>query len=279
MKVVYIFSDKIVTNSKGAAEELKKSKILKNKVFTIYNPIAVDFIKQKSREPLNEAEKMIFDNCPTFINVGRLTEAKGQWQLLRIYKKVKADLPNAKLIIVGDGKLRDCLVNYSKKLGLKTFTNFSGDVLNEKYDVYFLGSQENPFKYMKNSSVFIFSSIFEGFPNAILEALACNIPVISADCRFGPREILAPKTDYRFETKTPDFAEYGVLMPVLGAKQVYLNDISAEEAMWAQTMVMLWKDKKLSAEYAQKSAERVKDLNFDSIISQWKAVVRSVSGE
>jgi len=62
------------------------------------------------------------------------------------------------------------------------------------------------------------SSSWEGFPNVLIEALACEIPIISTDCKSGPREILAPETDFNYQTSKPEFGKYGILMPVFDNK-------------------------------------------------------------
>lgn len=274
MRMVYIFSDMVIVNSKGATEFLKRSVFLKNKVFTLYNPIDISFIKQKSKETLTDEEKNIFNNYPVFITAGRLTEAKGQWHLLRIFKQVKIDIPNAKLVIIGDGRLRKYLTLLSKGLGFRTFINWEKDKLNDSYDVYFLGSQENPFKFISNSSIFICPSLFEGFSNAILEALACEVPVISADCSYGPREILAPDTDFNKRTKVPEHSLYGILMPVLSLnKKTAKQLISDEEKLWAKTIIDFYNNKAVQLDYANNSLKRAKDFDMDVIIPEWKKLL------
>ena len=276
MMIVYFFSDMLIVNSKGAAKFIKRFIFLKDKTFTIYNPISIDFIEQKKKELLNDEEKRIFINYPVFINVARLTDAKGQWHLLRIFKMVKENITNAKLVIVGDGKLRNYLVSLSKELGLKTFTHFNNENFNESYDVYFFGSQENPFKYIYNSSIFVFTSLFEGFANVILEALVCEVPVISADCRFGPREILAPETDFMYETKTSEYGSYGVLMPILDERKKTAKDFfSKEEIIWSKTIVDLYKNKTIRDRYTGKSIERVKDFDINVIIPEWDKLLNN----
>ncbi|MEM1578023.1 MAG: glycosyltransferase [Candidatus Pacearchaeota archaeon] len=78
---------------------------------------------------------------PNLITVGRLTKQKGQWYLLRVFKELKKDFSELKLLILGDGELRNYLVNLSEKLGLKTYL-WNKDKISENFDVYFLGSQK-----------------------------------------------------------------------------------------------------------------------------------------
>lgn len=272
IKITYLFSDIIVTNSKGVASFLKKNKKIKNKVFTIYNPISVEYIEEKGIEKLDGKEEILFKKYPVFINVGRLMGAKGQWNLLKVFKGIKNRIPESKLVIIGDGKLKNYLVDLSIKFGLKTF-DFSKDIFDENYDVYFMGSKDNPFKYIKNSSIFVFSSFMEGFPNAILEAMACQIPVVSSDCRFGPREILAPNSDFLYETKEVEFGEYGVLLPVLDKNKNFNKEFSVYEKIWIDTIVGLYNDKGMQRNYSEKSLERIKEFDEKIISSEWKDLI------
>jgi len=68
---------------------------------------------------------------------------------------------------------------------------------------------------MKLINILFFPYLWKEFPNALVEAMVCGVPVASSDYRSGPRDILAPNMDFNYQTQKPEFAEYGILTPVL----------------------------------------------------------------
>src|SRR5262249_55985779 len=136
---------------------------------------------------------------PILLNVGRITPAKGQWLLFEVLKRIRNQYPTWKLVIIGEsdteGNLKEHLIRLSKDLGLSVYDISQKQVLTLDYDIYLLGFQMNPFKFMRHSKLLVFPSVFEGFPNTVLEAMESGLPVIVADCQSGPREILAHETD------------------------------------------------------------------------------------
>jgi glycosyltransferase involved in cell wall biosynthesis len=265
IKILYKKADKIVAVSKGVAENLKKLGIYTNKIKVIYNPISIKDIEEKLKEEIDE----IFINKDFIINIGRLTKQKGQWYLLRIFKEIKKEFPELKLLILGEGELKNYLVELSKNLGFKTFV-WDQDKISEKFDVFFLGFQDNPFKFISKAKLFILSSLWEGFPNVIIETLACGTPIIASDCKSGPREILAPDTGFKFQTKEPEFAQYGILMPVFDGQLKKINDpLTKEEKIWIDTLLKVLKNDDILNKYKLKCKERTKDFYIENIIKDW----------
>lgn len=176
-KYLYKLADSIVTVSNGVAEDVNSLLGLpKNKMTVIYNPIVNDEIfelmEQKNNHPwLNDNQYKVI------ISVGRLVNQKNFSFLIKSFEKVKKELPNTKLIILGDGPEKDKLNQLIKELEIEK-------------DVALEGFVQNPYSYMKESDLFVLSSKWEGFGNVIVEALATGIPVVSTKCPSGPDEIL-----------------------------------------------------------------------------------------
>jgi N-acetylgalactosamine-N,N'-diacetylbacillosaminyl-diphospho-undecaprenol 4-alpha-N-acetylgalactosaminyltransferase len=123
-----------------------------------------------------------------------------------------------------------------------------------KDKVIFTGFDKNPFKYVSRSDCFVLSSDVEGFPNVLIEALACGKPVISTDCSSGPRELLAPATDLHHRAITDyEIGEYGILTPV--------GDVSA----LAAAMKKMYENAALRKQFSEKAAGRAEKFDVDEI--------------
>lgn len=144
-----------------------------------------DFQKIKEQAAVKEIDEFegFEEGYKYVVTAGRLTKQKGQWHLIRSFSKVLESIPNTKLVIIGKGKYLEKLIQLSKDLGIQDKVIFTGYV-------------NNPHKIISKCDVFAFPSLFEGFSNALLEAMACNIAVVSSDCDSGSREILAPETPF-----------------------------------------------------------------------------------
>ena len=104
--------------------------------------------------------------------------------------------------------------------------------------------------------------------------MACGVPVVSSDCRSGPREIFAPNTDFNYQTQKPEFAEYGVLMPVFEIKYKSTKELlGGKEMMWVEAIDKLLEDETLRKNYSEKAKQRAEDFRIEKIVQEWKEVL------
>ncbi len=251
IRFLYPHADRIVVVCKYVKEQLwREYGVPEELIDFIYNPLDLQNIATKMKEELPAEYSNVF-NHPVIINVGRLNVQKGHDMLLKSFKLVREQVSDVRLIIAGKGEREKELKNLVSKLGL------TGSVI-------FTGFQENPFQFIARSDVFVFSSLYEGFGNAMVEAMACALPVISFDCRAGIREILAPESDYRQEAKEIEYTDYGVLVPPENVE------------LLAEAMLTLLNNKDLQQKYRKLAIERTRDFSLANIIDNWCNILDNI---
>lgn len=174
---VYPKADAIVAVSREAATDLAEFTGLDpTRVGSIYNPFDLGRIDELSREDPGHPW-LSPGQPPVIIAVGRLMPEKDFPTLLRAFADLRRHL-KARLLILGEGDLRRELEDQAKQLGL------------EPDEFQMPGFVSNPYSYLSRASLFVLSSRWEGLPGVLIEALACGVPVVSTECRSGPKEIL-----------------------------------------------------------------------------------------
>ena len=177
MRMFYRGVDKIIAVSRGVADDvLNITGLPRDRVCVVHNPVWRPEIMQLANEPV---EHPWFDESaiPIILGAGRLTRQKDFPTLLRAFAKLHQQRP-CRLIILGEGQLRSPLQQLAEELGFEN-------------DFALPGFVKNPYAYLSRSSVFVLSSLWEGSPNVLTEALALGIPVVATDCPSGPVELLA----------------------------------------------------------------------------------------
>ena len=228
----YNNADLVLANSIVSKEDLLANFGVRKPIEVIYNPIDLTSIDQVSGQPTAHA---LEENVFHFISTGNFRIEKNFPLLVEAFSQLP-DLP-VKLILVGGGALENTLRQQVAKAGM-----------NDK--VIFTGFEKNPFSYIKKSDCFVLSSYTEGFPNVLLEALACGKPVISTDCKSGPRELLAPGTPVLQQVqKDYEIAAYGLLAAV--------NDATC----LAKAMRKMYTDNSLRLDFSEKA--RLRAMDFD----------------
>lgn len=173
----YPDADRVVAVAQGMAEDLVANVgLAPETVEVIHNPIDAERIASRAREA-PERDWPRDDGLPVLVTAGRLEPQKDHRNLLRAFARLR-ERRDARLLVLGDGSLRQGLVAEASELGLADRVSFPGRV-------------DNPHAYFARAAAFVLSSVFEGFPNVLLEALACGCPVVSTDCPSGPSEILS----------------------------------------------------------------------------------------
>lgn len=243
-------SDQVLSCSKEIVRELERDYSYNRSTY-IYNPLDVSDVQDKGAEeikdyPFNEPDLKVI-SC-----MGRNDYIKGIWHLVKAFSLVEKAHPEARLIVLGAGDWSEYR-DMAWSLGIK-----------EK--VAFPGVRKNPFPYVAKSDVYVCSSNHEGFPNAVLEAMALKKPLISADCKTGPREILLNVDQYDALIKEipngdsitkPVEGEFGILVPDM-SEEVNMDpkDISDEERVLADQIIALLDSEEKMKHYSEKAYER-----------------------
>jgi len=173
VKIIYRYVDKIIAQSNGMKEDLIRNfKISENKIKVIYNPISPDIervFKNIQLAKIAKRNEIVF--------IGRLSYVKGLNYLIDAFKIVNQSDRSLKLRIVGTGPLQNDLKKMAEDYNLLD-------------NIIFEGFQKEIAEYLLFAKMTILTSIYEGFPNVLIESIALGTPVVSFDCPSGPKEII-----------------------------------------------------------------------------------------
>jgi glycosyltransferase involved in cell wall biosynthesis len=267
-------ADLIVTVSHELARELRALRVPGDRIVTIHNFFDAKAIARRAAEPLAPAEERLFGDGPVLITSGRLAMQKNQAPLLDLTKML-LERRRVKMVVLGDGALRQSLVERSGRLGLRTFDSGSGERLSANFDVYFLGFQVNPFRYIARADLFLLPSNWEGFPMVIGEAMACGTPVLAADCPTDPREFISTAAPLRprVPIERAEFGKFGVLMPMLADAAT----LPARLAQWAEEIDALLDDRDRRESLAAAGLRRTQDFTAETCGERWIEAVASLA--
>jgi glycosyltransferase involved in cell wall biosynthesis len=169
-------ADEVIAVSQGVAEGFQKGTGIKRPdIKVIYNPVFDDSIYEKAAE---DVANPVFNNGKkTLIYVGRFAEQKNPALLVKAFQLVLKERNDIQLLMIGQGGLEPEIKKMIRDLQLED-------------NIHLPGFQKNPFAYIARSDLFVLSSIYEGLPTVLIEALALGVNVVSTDCPNGPDEIL-----------------------------------------------------------------------------------------
>lgn len=241
IRFFYPKANLIIVNAKEMGIQLRKMlNISENKIAVIYNPVDLKKINQLC---IKDAHHLWYkEQIPIITAVGRLTLQKGFTYLLKAVRiLLLSEGIQCRLVILGRGPEQERLEKLAVELGINT-------------NVEFFGFQTNPYKYLARSTVFVLSSLYEGFPNVLLEAMALGIPSVATRCPTGPDEIITEGVD-------------GILVP------------SADEKAIADAIKKLLLDDDLRKRLSEAGKRRIQDFAVEKIVKQYEDAIESVCAE
>jgi glycosyltransferase involved in cell wall biosynthesis len=234
--------NKIITIADFIKDILNKSYgIENNKIKTIYNGLDNDQITELRVEEIKKGKySSIFnsDKYIKFITMGRLIKIKGHKYLINAFAEVKKKIPNSRLFILGEGPLKESLIKLIHNKNLER-------------EVFLLGLKKNPYKFLSASDIFVLPSLIEGLPMSIIEAMACELPVIATRCKSGIEEILQNE-------------KFGILTN------------RKDAAALAEKMIELSQNTTLREKYSELSSQRAKFFDIKKLIQTWINTIESV---
>jgi glycosyltransferase involved in cell wall biosynthesis len=242
-RLLYRHADLLLGVSRGVTEDLVAAfAVPAGRARTIYNPYDLAAIRRQGAAEPDVALPPQF-----MLAMGRLTPAKDMAGLIRAFAASGVGLT---LVVLGEGEERPALEALAAALGVAD-------------RVRFLGYRPDPFPVVARASYYVSASRNEGFPNAMVEAMALGVPVIATDCPSGPAEILAGVTHAAPSGVLE--AAHGLLTPV--------GDPSAlAEAMRRMT------DPARRAAYAKAAAARAGDFSIETIAADYWRAFAEVAG-
>ncbi len=236
MKRSYHRADRIVALSQGVAKHLEEMGLATEKQLSVIYNAGVDDAVYEAQQAMIHSQTSPEDS-PLVLACGRLTNQKGYPYLIEAFKDVR-NRTGAKLWILGEGEKREVIEDRIRALELDG-------------DVKLLGFRENPFKFMAAADLFVLPSLWEGFGNVIVEAMACGTPVVTTDCPHGPGEIVTHE-------------QSGLLVPPADADAL------------SQAMIRMLDDESLSETLVENGRERAEDFHVSTIANQYLNLFRCV---
>ena len=264
LKYIIKKSDLIASVSRVGEAYLKENYSAKN-VKTIYNPQMLKDIMQKSKLEITEFSNNNLDG-EVIANVGRLSGQKGQWHLIRAFSEVVKSRQEAKLVIIGRGDLEERLKILTKKLGIEK-------------SVIFTGFNNNPYKFLSKTDLYVSTSIHEGLPMTYIEAMSLGIPIISTDCISGPREIIAPNK-FGEVINYDEIQEYGMLVSDFASIDTIDSlEIGSDERNLASRINSLLDNKEVYKSLSEKAKQRSCEFDYTNIKKIWEIELNILGGE
>lgn len=261
MKLIGRHADMVVCCSQKMTE-LTKNLYGFDHVRTLWNPCDIEEILEQSSHTKGEDLMFFRSGHKVLVSMGREDDVKGFWHLLKVFRKIYENEPDSRLAVIGEGNFEEY-----KKLA---------DELGIRDRVLFTGLKKNPFPYLRLSACYLLTSLSEGLPNALVEALALSLPIVSVNCLSGPAEILNRDWQEAEGKEETYLADFGILTPRLPEKRDFtvtwkdegkrelLLEKSQEE--FAKAVIGLFQDRALYDKYRESALGRARDFSKEAYL-------------
>lgn len=249
MKLISRHSDRVFCCSKKMADLVQRNYGFTN-VQALWNPCDIEGIQKQSRVAEGEDLSFFETEDRVLVSMGREDDVKGFWHLLKAFQKISEDMPDTRLAIIGDGEFRE-YKELAQRLGIAD-------------RVLFAGLKRNPFPYLRKSDLYLLTSLSEGLPNALIEALSLSLPIVSVNCLSGPAEILHENWREAEEKEEIFEADYGILTPAVKPVRNMQTDREEEEEQLAFAAEKLLGDPELYESYQKAAASRAADFSKEA---------------
>lgn len=254
LKLAFRISSSIISVSYGITDQLQRTyKVKAGKIATIYNGVIIPKISERSKKNTISKNYIVIS--------GRLVKRKGHHHLLKAvwFLRKKYNL-TSNLLILGNGNELTALKKSVEYLKL------------EKQVTFITNPGSRYYYYVKNALFSIACSEYEGFGNVIIESMALGTPVICADCRFGPREILDNNRKYDRIFKKTRFAKFGLLTPQL-RDAFRIDKLSLPEIELALAIKNLFTDKRLLRHYKNAVKKRANEFTLEKMVEKYDTII------
>lgn len=234
------------------------------KIFVYGNPFDVSKIRNMALESVSDKLASILENHRCLVNVGSFKAAKNHANLLKSFEIIANEIDDVCLILVGPNLYNGHII---KEMASKS--KFADRII-------FTGETHNPFSIEGKCSMFVLSSLSEGIPNALAEAMIVGIPVISTNCPTGPAELLS-ETPFSIKYNIEGYcnADYGVLVKPFSSESDFSYDtINDENIRFAKPIIKALKEPMYYEQLKQKAS--IGALRFD-IDSYTKGLVSLIN--
>lgn len=262
MKLMCRFADRVISCTRVMEEQINLRFCPKQSA-TVYNPCDIAQIKVLSAEETAEDFDGFFHRGGKIVaSMGREHDVKGFWHLIKAVFLAKKSIPDLRLMIVGAGEYTE-YKTLAKNLGMYE-------------DVLFTGVQKNPFALLRKADAYALTSESEGFPNALIEAMAVGLPCVSVNCLTGPAEIL--HEDYRQceDQKQTLHADYGILTGIFyGDKDMDATHFTKEEERFADALKSLLSDEALYRHYCDMAQKRAEMFGMEEYLDHIRELIET----